>query len=159
MRWRAIAIVAVVLAAGVSAFYLMRNHRMPQREGVLLDTMPELTWVRSELKLTDGQFQKIQESHAAYRPMCGEMCHRISQSHQRLAALAQAARGVTPELDAALREHARLHVLSQQAMLGHIYGTAALMDPAQAAKYLEIVIPYALDIPDHQDPNVHGSPP
>ncbi|WP_425602307.1 hypothetical protein [Luteolibacter yonseiensis] len=144
-----------ILAAGVLAFCLMRNHRMPSRGDALLDKMPELGWVRSELKLTDEQFKKVAQLHVDYRPECVEMCHRISQAHEQIEELAKTGRGMTPELDAALREHAAIHLECQQTMLGHIYRTAALMDPRQSERYLEKVLPYALDFTHSETGNLH----
>ena len=156
MKAKALYILMVILAAGVLAFCLMRNHRMPSRGDALLDTMPELGWVRSELKLTDEQFKKVAQLHADYRPECVKMCHRISQAHEQIEKLAKTAQGMTPELDAVLREHAAIHLECQQTMLGHIYRTAAVLDEGQSAKYLDTVLPYALDFTHSETGNLHG---
>lgn len=155
MKTKALFILIAILIAGALAFCLMRNHRMPVRGGVLLDTMPELGWVRSELKLTDEQFEKVAQLHADYRPECVKMCHRISQAHEKIEKLAKSARGMNPELGAVLREHALIHLECQQKMLGHIYRTAALMDQLQSEKYLEKVLPYALDFTHSETGNLH----
>jgi hypothetical protein len=156
MKTKALFILIAILAAGALAFCLMRNHRMPVRGDALLDTMPELGWVRSELKLTDEQFKKVAQLHIDYRPECVKMCHRISQAHEQIEQVAKTARGMTPELDAVLREHAAIHLECQQTMLGHIYKTAALMDQRQSEKYLEKVLPYALDFTHSETGNLHG---
>jgi chromosome segregation ATPase len=107
--------------------------------------MPELAWLRKELKLTDEQFAKVSELHAAYRPKCEEMCQQISLAHEKLEEAARAAREMSPELQAALREHAETHARCQQAMLKHIYETAEVLDKGQASRYLEMTLPFALD--------------
>ncbi|MES2659714.1 MAG: periplasmic heavy metal sensor [Verrucomicrobiota bacterium] len=140
------------LVAGLLAFYLMRSHRLAARDGVLLDSMPELSWVRTDLKATDSQMAKVTELHLAYRPKCEEMCRRITAAHAKVEALARANRGMTPELDAAIREHAETHAQCQQAMLEHIYRTAALLDPEQATRYMETVLPIALELTPGADP-------
>ena len=156
MKAKAFFILVAILAAGAMAFCLMRNQRMPSRGDALLDTMPELAWVRSELKLTDEQFKKVARLHVDYRPECVKMCHRISQAHEQIEELAKTGRGMTPELDTALREHAAIHLECQQTMLGHIYRTAALLDERQSAKYLDTVLPYALDFTHSETGNLHG---
>ncbi len=155
MKIKALYVLIAILATGVLAFCLMRNQRMPNRGDALLDTMPELRWVRSELKLSDEQFKKVAQLHVDYRPECVKMCHRISQAHEQIEELAKTARGMTPELDTVLREHAAIHLECQQTMLGHIYRTAAVMDKHQAEKYLEKVLPYALNFTHSETGNLH----
>ncbi|MES2437506.1 MAG: periplasmic heavy metal sensor [Verrucomicrobiota bacterium] len=149
-------ILAVALLAGVMAFYLMRSHKIAQSQGPLVDSMPELAWVRTELKLTDEQFAKVSQLHAAYRPKCVEMCRRISDAHEKIEGFARKDRKVSPELDDAIHEHARIHVECQQAMLKHIYETAAALDENQAARYLETMLPYALDFTHSESGNLHS---
>lgn len=47
----------------------------------------------------------------------------------------------------ALDERAKLAVECQQAMLEHVYQTAACLRPEQARKYLDLMVPYTLGIP------------
>jgi hypothetical protein len=138
-------ILLVALVAGIAAFYVTRNHHTAKHAEVLLDSMPELAWLRGELKLTDEQFAKASELHVAYRPVCAEMCANIATAHARLESVAQTSRGMTPELEQAIREHARVHAECQQKMLRHLYQTAGLLDDKQAASYLKTMIPHALD--------------
>lgn len=136
---------AVSLLAGVMSFCLMRCHRMSAHHGLLVYSMPELTWIRKDLKLTDAQFAKVSAMHASYRPKCMEMCRSIADGHEKIEALARRDHRVTRELEAAIREHSENHARCQQAMLQHIYETAAVLDDAQASRYLETMLPYALD--------------
>lgn len=138
-------ILVLALAAGAAAFVIARSHRQSVHGEVLLDTMPELDWLRTELKLSDVQFQRASELHTGYRPICEKMCHNITEAHVKLEALAQTSRGITPELTAAIQHHARVHAECQMKMLEHLYQTAALLDDKQAARYLETMIPHALD--------------
>ncbi|MEI8038505.1 MAG: hypothetical protein WCJ14_08950 [Verrucomicrobiota bacterium] len=138
-------ILLLALAAGGAAFWVTRTHHQSDRQAVLLDSMPELAWLRGELKLTDSQFTQACTLHTAYRPQCAVMCCRIAEAHARLAALAQGARSVTPELADAIREHARVRSECQQKMLEHLYQTARLFDDRQAARYLAKVLPHALE--------------
>lgn len=138
-------ILVLALAAGTAAFMVARSHRQSAHSNVLLDTMPELAWLRTELKLSEAQFRQASDLHTAYRPICAEMCRNISEAHARLETLATSGRGMTPELTAAIRNHARVHAECQEKMLEHLYQTAALLDDKQAARYLEAMIPHALD--------------
>ncbi len=151
------ALITLVLSllAGTLAFCLMRSHKLAERDEVLLDSMPELSWMKADLKLTDSQFAKVTEMHLAYRPKCLGLCQRIAAAHAKVESLARANRAMSSELDAALRDHATTHSECQTAMLEHIYRTAALLEPQQATRYVETVLPIALELtrsaqPHHQ---------
>jgi hypothetical protein len=116
----------------------------PSRGGILLDEMNELSWLRRELALTDAQMEAVAKLHHEYRPKCGEMCARIHEADGRLTRLAAGSRTMTPELSAAVHEAARVRAECQEAMIGHLHQTAALLEPAQAEKYLAAMLPLAL---------------
>ncbi len=138
-------ILMCALVAGAGTFWVTRCHQQAARQEVLLDAMPELAWLRGELHLSDAQFAQASALHTAYRPQCAIMCCRIAEARARLEAIAQGARGMTPELTDAIREHARVRAECQQKMLDHLYQTAALLDDSQAARYLAKVLPQALE--------------
>jgi len=142
---KAVLILTLALLAGVAAFCLMRHHKMAESHGgPLLDSMPELAWVRADLHLTDEQFAKVSDLHVAYRPKCVEMCRCMEQSRTKVEALSRKERTVTPELESAIGEHAEVSARCQRAMLKHIYDTAAVLDRNQADRYLNTMLPYAL---------------
>ncbi len=138
-------ILVAALVAGIAAFYLSRSHQAAEHKEVLLDSMPEMAWLRDDLKLSDDQFTKASKLHLAYRPICEEMCANIAAAQQRLDAVARTSRAMTPELEEAIREHARVRGECQQRMLEHLYQTAALLDDSQVKTYLETTVPHALD--------------
>lgn len=148
-------ILLFILLAGTFAFCLTRSVKSSHRAGLLLDKMPELTWVRSELKLNDEQFAKVSAIHAAYRPKCEAMCQRILEAHKKLDRLAAKDQVVGEELKLAIREHADIHAECQEEMLKHLYQTAEAMDTEQAAKYLKAMLPYALDFSHSEPSSVH----
>jgi hypothetical protein len=150
IAWGA-AILIFALACGVAAFVATRSHRVEETHEVLLDDMPELSWLRDELDLSDEQFAKVRQLHVGYRPKCVVMCRRIREAHERLDAASRGEEEVTPELKAAIEDHARLHAECQQAMLEHLYETAAVLDDDQARRYIETMLPYALDF-SHSEP-------
>lgn len=145
MMKKGLLIFVLALVTGIAAFYVTRVHCHSERKGVLLDSMPELAWLRLELKLSDDQFSKATKLHVAYRPTCEMMCRNIAEAHTKLETLARSGHCMSPELTEAIRDHARVHAECQQKMLEHLYQTAALFDDKQAARYLETMVPQALD--------------
>lgn len=153
---RASLILFVALIAGLAAFCGVRSYKMAGQKSVLLDSMSELSWMKSELRLSDGQFAKVSELHTAYRPQCAEMCERIAEAHEKMEALIHENPEVTPELEKAIHRHAVIHAECQAAMLRHLFQTAGVMDQGQAALYLKEMLPFALDF-NHSEPGeLHG---
>ena len=131
------------------AFCFTRSHQMAERRELRLDAMPELAWARTDLKLTDEQFAKVSDLHAAYRPKCSDMCRLISEARGRIEAAARGSREMTPELEAAIREHA-------ETQIQHMYETAAVLDRHQATRYLETTLPFALDFAPAEAESSHS---
>ena len=48
---RTFLILLLAVVAGTAAFCLIRSQKMAESHNVLLDSMPELAWVKLELKL------------------------------------------------------------------------------------------------------------
>lgn len=153
---RGILILIVALIAGVAAFCGVRSYKMAGQKSVLLDSTPELSWLKSELKLSDRQFAKVSELHSAYRPKCAEMCLRISAAHEQMVELIHQNPDVTPELEKAIHRHAEIHAECQEAMLRHVFETAGVMDRGQAAVYLKEMLPFALDFSHSEKGELHG---
>ena len=142
---RGLFIILLALAAGGATFWVTRSHQQTTRREVLLDAMPELAWLKGELNLNNEQFAQAVALHTGYRPQCVAMCRAISEARAKMEELARTSRGMTPELAAAIADHARVQAECRRKMLEHLYQTAALMDPKQAARYLEKVLPLALN--------------
>lgn len=106
--------------------------------------LPELAWLRHELKLTDTQFEKVREMHVAYRPICEELCMKVAVSRRKVRVLAKSGNTVSPEIEAALQEQATVNVECQKAMLKHLHATAAVMSPDQAQLYLDTMLPQVI---------------
>jgi Spy/CpxP family protein refolding chaperone len=140
----------LLLAALLAGFLAYAGARFwpvaPARGGILLDEMNELSWLGQELALTDAQMEAVAKLHHEYRPKCEEMCARIHEADGRLTNLAAGSRTMTPELSAAIHDAARVRAECQEAMIGHLHQTAALLDPAQAEKYLAAMLPLALGV-------------
>jgi len=152
---RGLLIILLALAAGGATFWVTRAHRQANHQQVLLDTMPELAWLKGDLKLSDEQFGKAIALHTAYRPQCVAMCGHIAEARAKMESLARTSRGMTPELAAAISEHARVQEECRKKMLEHLYQTAALMDEKQASRYLAKVLPLALNSDTHGSAGCH----
>ena len=148
---RGLIILVVAVMLGVGMFFgsqqllkpcdCMSGSQMPVENGSLL---PELQWLRDSLQLTDSQFEKVRDLHLAYQPRCMELCAKIQHSDHELLMAAASNRAVTSDVTKLLQTRATLTHECQQAMLQHVYETAACMTPEQAEKYLASVIPHVL---------------
>lgn len=138
-------ILTVAIMAGLLAFFLSRSQPVGDTDPVLLDSMPELAWLRTDLNLSDEQFSKVEQLHRDYRPVCAEMCRRIAESEAAVAKLASAQSGMNEDLAQLIENHGRVIAECKRSMLGHIYQTASLMNESQGQRYLEVVLPLALD--------------
>jgi hypothetical protein len=145
---RGLWILAFALFAGVAGFCVThwQSHLITASHDGQTQ-LPELEWLRREFHLTDDQFAKVAELHHAYRPTCEALCARVIASHQKMNSAVEAGSRVSPELKAALEEHAALHVECQTAMLTHLYQTAACMSPEQARRYLDVMLPQCIAMP------------
>lgn len=152
---RILIVITLALTAGICAFSWMRLHRNDQGQSVLLRSMPELAWVREELNLSDEQFAKVRNLHASYLPKCTIMCERIAEAHLRLEKAAQGEKEISTELEDAIKDHADIHAECQQEMLKHLYKTSEFMNEEQAARYLKVMMPYALDFSYSEPQNAH----
>lgn len=147
---RGLWILAAALLAGLVGFIVTRSQcdcTMPEKTATHdgHSQLPELEWLRQEFKLTDEQFAKVSELHLAYRPTCEDLCAKVIASQAKVKKLVDVGTQVSPELKAALQEHAALHVECQTAMLNHLYQTAACLSPDQARHYLEAMLPQVID--------------
>jgi hypothetical protein len=142
---KAVLIALLALAAGVLSFQATRGCRPVRPQHALLDEMPELAWMRGELKLSDAQFARVAALHERYRPVCRDMCDRIETARARVDGLLRQSKSVTPELESAMREFARVRAECRLAMLRHVYETAAELDERQAARYLDALAPHLVE--------------
>ena len=148
----------VALLAGMVAFCAVRWQKAGHHhtgKGIAVNSMPELVWLKQDLELSEEQFSRVRELHVAYSPGCAEMCRRIAEAHKKIEAFAASTREITPEYKAALREHADIHVECQEAMLKHLYQTAATLNPQQAERYLKTMLPFAMDFTHSESGTFH----
>ena len=103
-------------------------------------TKPELAWLKSEFNLSDVEFKRICDLHAAYMPRCAEMCRRVDQQNKRLMELLSSTNGMTPEIQAAVAEGARIRGECQNNMLAHFLEVSRTMPPEQGRRYLQWIL-------------------
>lgn len=97
---------------------------------------PELAWLQKEFNLSDAEFKRISELHAAYQPHCAEMCRRIGEKNAELQLLLAKSAAVTPEIERNLAESAQIRAECQAAMLNHFYEVSRTMPPEAGRRYL-----------------------
>jgi len=109
---------------------------------------PELAWLKQEFNLSDAEFKHVAELHAAYLPKCQEMCRQIDTQNAQLQKLLADTTNVTPEIDTALAETARLRSECQRMMLRHFFQVSQTMPSEQGRRYLSWVTRKAF-LPDY----------
>jgi len=77
---------------------------------------PELVWLKKEFNLSDAEFTRIAELHAAYQPCCGEMCQKIAAKNAEVREALAKSGGITPEVEQKLAEAAAIRAECQKAM-------------------------------------------
>lgn len=97
---------------------------------------PELAWLKDEFSLSDAEFKRVSELHAAYLPQCREMCRKIDAQNVQMQKLLATATNATPELEAALAEAGRMRADCQRMMLHHFFQVSQTMPPEQGRRYL-----------------------
>jgi hypothetical protein len=134
-----VVILLVAIAAGLGAFWLCAFFGTSDLRSVSSDRDADLMWLRREFSLTDVQFQRIQALHAAYASKCDLMCQRIMNANTALDAAISRNKQVTPEIQQAMGEVARVQQDCRQSMLAHVYEVSAQMSPSSAARYLQMM--------------------
>ncbi len=158
---RGLWILIAALLIGIAGFLFTRKPCLCAMDGQITarggdSQLPELDWFRRELKLTDEQFTKVSALHRAYRPIRESLCAKILASHEDVRKIVDSGAAMSPELRAALQEHADLHVECQASMLTHLYKTAACMSPEQAKQYLGAMLPVVIELPLEPGTSSHG---
>ena len=134
-----VATLLAAIAAGFGAFWLCTVIGTTDLRSVSSGRDAGLVWLRREFHLTDTQFQRIQVLQTAYAGKCDLMCQQIVNANAALDAAISRNRRVTPEIQQAMGEVARVQQECQQSMLAHVYEVSEQMDPNSAEKYLQIM--------------------
>jgi len=97
---------------------------------------PELQWLKNEFHIADSDFARISEMHDSYRAGCAQRCRLIDEKNEELKRLLAHSTSITPELERALAETARLRAECQSKMLQHFYEVSRTMPSEQGRRYL-----------------------
>ena len=97
---------------------------------------PELAWLKREFNLNDDAFRRVAQQHDAYLPQCQAMCRRIAEQNAKVSGLLATATTLTPEIESALAEAAKLRGECQRNMLRHFFDLSQTMPPEQGRRYL-----------------------
>lgn len=135
MKKGALILVFGLIAAAV-AYGCIYFARTSSARSLQQSSKPELAWLKEEFNLSDAEFTRVEELHAAYLPQCAEMCRQIDAQNQQLKTLLTANNQMTPEIEAAIAESARLRGECQRNMLKHFYDVSRTMPPEQGRRYL-----------------------
>lgn len=134
---RGLIILALGLAGAVIAYCCVYLSGTTAPRRWMQSDQPELTWLKHEFNLSDGEFARVSELHAAYLPQCQEMCRRIAAQNDSLEKLLANASSMTPEIEGAIAEAARLRGQCQRNMLQHFFEVSRTMPAEQGRRYLE----------------------
>jgi hypothetical protein len=139
MKPRLMTVLVSGLFLGLLVFCAFYAHSTANHRQMLASAQPELAWFQREFNLSPEEFDKISKLHAGYMPHCKEMCQRIDQHNERVRNMLTENRQMTPELQQALDEGARLRAECQNAMLAHFLEVSRTMKPEQGRRYLNWV--------------------
>lgn len=137
----ALRLLLVVAIAGGAAFALTRHFTAPAPTDI-----NEVEWLTQEFKLDAEQSQKIAALHTAYQPICADHCAAIITAQGLIDDAENETVQATAE--AALRQ---LKFICQNSTRTHLQAVAAVMDPAQGQRYLELISPRLSDH-EHAEP-------
>jgi Spy/CpxP family protein refolding chaperone len=146
---RSASILAAGLLLGVAAYICFYAAGTASHPAMSSGDVPETAWLKREFRLSDADFKRITELHAAYQPQCAEMCRRIDAKNAELEELLSKAATLTPEIELKLEEAGQLRVQCQKNMLRHFLEVSRSMPPEQGARYLAWVTEKTL-LPDHK---------
>lgn len=126
----------VVATAAFSGFYYAGTSSC---RSMMREPEPELAWLKREFRLSDAEFARISELHAAYLPRCRERCRHIEEQNAKLQQLLPTATTVTPEIQALLADRAKMRADCEAEMLQHFLEVSRSMQPEEGRRYLEWV--------------------
>jgi hypothetical protein len=92
----------------------------------------DLSWLRHEFRLSDGEMQRIRRLHEGYLPQCRAMCAKIAAKQ----AETEKALNKGEAADAKLTELATLRAQCQAQMLRHFEEVSRAMPPEQGKRYM-----------------------
>lgn len=123
----------LLATAGFSGFYYLGTASC---RDMMRRPQPELAWLKKEFKLSDAEFARVSQLHAAYLPQCALRCRRIEEQNQKLKQLSSQATTVTPEIQSLLADRAKMRADCEAEMMKHFQNVSRAMPPEQGRRYL-----------------------
>ena len=133
---RAVFVLLLALILGLTAFCPIHLAVTAPHRALLHGKEPELAWLRKEFHLSDAEFARISQLHAAYLPECAERCRRINAKNAELKELLAQSPKLNPAIEKTLAETAQLRLECQKSMLKHFIEVSQTMPPEQGQRYL-----------------------
>lgn len=133
---RGFTILGLGLAVALLAYGCLYFVSTSSKRETLRSEQPELAWLKREFNLSDAEFARVARQHEAYLPQCLEMCRRIDEQNAKLKQLLAAASTMTPQIEDAIAEAARIRGECQRNMLRHFFDLSQTMPPEQGKRYL-----------------------
>jgi hypothetical protein len=129
-----ILLLGVLLCAGTFAGFYYAGTSCCR--GLMKESQPELAWLKKEFNLSDAEFKRVTELHAAYLPQCAERCRRLDELNTELHHLLSVTNTLTPEIQALLTERAKTRSDCEAEMLKHFLEVSRTMPLEQSRRYL-----------------------
>jgi hypothetical protein len=126
---------AVATAAFAGFYYLCTA----SCRKLMCQPQPELAWLKKEFHLTDAEFNRISQMHAAYFPKCQQRCQRIAEQDRQLQQLLASATSLTPQIQDLIAERARTRGECETEMMKHFLAVSQTMPPEEGRRYLSWV--------------------
>lgn len=155
---RSLLILLGALALGaaifVGSFFCARHTTMLCCE----NPADDLSWLKSEFKLSDADMARIRELHEGYLPKCAEICKKIAAAKREFAAAVGASTNLTAAAQAKLNEIAALRAECQANMLTHFAAVSQAMPPSQGGRYLAEMKRLTLGEHEQVEQSMSGEP-
>lgn len=133
---RGFLILGLGMMAAIASYFCIYLAETTGPRTLLQSRQPELVWLKQEFKLSEPEFARLSQLHDAYLPQCKERCRLIQQMNDKLGQLLATTSEVTPAIESALAERAKMRSECQAAMLKHFFEVSRTMSPEQGRRYL-----------------------
>jgi hypothetical protein len=131
---RSLFILLGALALGAAVF--AGSYFVSQRACVMTRSADDLSWLRDEFHLSDGEMTRIRQLHEGYMPQCAKMCALIAAKNTEVQSALGSGTSVTAEAQKKLTELGELRAQCQAQMLQHFITVSQAMPPEQGQRYL-----------------------
>lgn len=129
-------ILVLGIALAIGAFATFYYAGTASSRDLMRQPQPELAWLKKEFNLSEEEYVRIVNLHQAYLPQCAERCRLIEEQNQKLQKLLAGHSEMTPEIEAAMAQRAKMRSDCEAEMLKHFLEVSKTMPPEQGRRYL-----------------------